>query len=112
VTRRLRSIACNWIEGEFNSILASLLRFLSSFDHSVRSRQHIRRDRQADLLGSLEIDHQLEFRGLLYRQIGRLGAFENFVHVDSYAPVAVCEVRPLGHEPTGLYIPSAAVHRR
>jgi hypothetical protein len=33
---------------------------LVSFDHLVRSRQHIRRNRQADLLRSFEIDDELE----------------------------------------------------
>ena len=31
---------------------------------------------EADLLGSLEIDHQLEFSGLLDRQIGGLAPFK------------------------------------
>ena len=58
-----------WIEGEFNSILASLLGFVPSLDHIVRSRQHIRRNRQAHLLGGLKVDHQLKFRRLLHREI-------------------------------------------
>jgi hypothetical protein len=29
-------------------------------DHLIRSRQHIRRDRQTDLLRRLQIDHQLK----------------------------------------------------
>jgi hypothetical protein len=33
--------------------------------------------------GQLEIDHQLEFCRLLDRQIGRLGAVENFSDVDA-----------------------------
>ena len=37
-------------EGEISSILAL-------FDHLVRPRQHVRRNRQADLLGSLQIEH-------------------------------------------------------
>jgi hypothetical protein len=45
---------------------ASPLRFLCSLDHPIRSCQHIRRNRQADLLRSLEIDHQLELLWLLY----------------------------------------------
>jgi hypothetical protein len=40
-----------------------------SFDHSIRSRQHIRRNRQADLLGGFEIDDQLELLRLLDRKI-------------------------------------------
>jgi hypothetical protein len=31
-----------------------------SFDHPIRPRQHVRRNGQADLLGSFEIDYQLE----------------------------------------------------
>jgi hypothetical protein len=43
-------------EGEFSSILASLLVFLPSLDYLVRSRQHVRRNREADLLGGFEVD--------------------------------------------------------
>ena len=39
------------------------------------------RNRQANLLGGFEIDHQLELRRLLHRQIGRLGSLQDFVHV-------------------------------
>jgi len=44
-------------EGEFNSIMASLLGFLPSFNHPIRPREKFRRNRQADLLGGLEINH-------------------------------------------------------
>ena len=52
-------------------------------DHLIRPRQHVRRNRQADLFRGLQIDDELELRRLLHRQIGGLGAFQNFVHVDS-----------------------------
>ena len=52
-----------------------------SSDDSVRPPQHLLRNRQADLLRRLEIDHQLELRRLLHRQVGRLGALQDFVHV-------------------------------
>jgi len=55
---------------------------------------------------------QLKLRGLLHWQIARLGSLENFIYVDSDAPIAVREVRPVVHEPTSLYRFSAAVHRR
>jgi hypothetical protein len=29
-------------------------------DHPVRSNQHIRRNRQADLVGGFQVDHELE----------------------------------------------------
>jgi hypothetical protein len=35
-----------------------------SLNHSVCSRQHIRRDREADLFGRFQIDYHLEFRWL------------------------------------------------
>jgi hypothetical protein len=37
------------------------------FDHSIRPRQNIRRNRQTDLLGGLEIDDKIEFLRLLDR---------------------------------------------
>jgi hypothetical protein len=49
----------------FDSILASLLGFLPSLDQPIRSGEQLRRNRQTDLLGRLEIDHQLELRRLL-----------------------------------------------
>ena len=46
-------------DGEFSSILAS--RFVI-FDYlnTLSARQHIRRNRQADLLGCLEVDGQFK----------------------------------------------------
>jgi hypothetical protein len=37
------------------------------FDHFVRSRQHIRRNREADQLGRFEIDDELKLHRLLHR---------------------------------------------
>jgi hypothetical protein len=53
------------------------------FDHQVRPQQERRRDRQAEGLGGLEIDDQLESTGLLDRQIARVCPFEKFVYVHS-----------------------------
>jgi hypothetical protein len=46
-----------------------------SLDHSVRSRQHIRRDRHSKLLRGFQVNHQLKLSRLLDGQIGWLGAF-------------------------------------
>src|SRR5215467_10801449 len=75
------------------------LGFLPSFDHPIRSRQHVGRDRQTDLLRGFEIDDQLKLRRLLYREISRLSAFENLVHVSGSAPEQVAIARPVVHEP-------------
>ena len=45
---------------QFNPVLALPRGFLRSLDDLVRSRQHIRRNRQADLLRRFEVDNQLE----------------------------------------------------
>jgi hypothetical protein len=49
-----------------------------SSDYSIRPCQHVGRNRQADLLGGFQIDHQLEL-GRLYREIRGLGGFEDFL---------------------------------
>jgi hypothetical protein len=48
-------------------------------DHPIRPRQHIRRNRHADLLGGFEVDHQLESRWLLDGKLFRLRPFENLI---------------------------------
>ena len=44
----------------------------SSANYSVRSRQHVRRNREADLFCRLQIYHELELRRLFDGQIGAL----------------------------------------
>jgi hypothetical protein len=53
----------------------------SSFDHLVGAGEQRSRKLEPKLLGSLEIDDQFEFGGLLHGQIGGVGAFQNLVHV-------------------------------
>ena len=88
------------IEGEISSILASRLGFLPSLDHFIRSRQHIRWNRQADLLRGFEINHELKLRWLLYGQISRLCSLQNLVDHRRAAPVGFGPVRPVGHQAT------------
>ena len=52
------------------------------FDDLIRPQQQRRRDGEAERLGDLEVDDQLELRRLLYGQVGRLCALENLIHVD------------------------------
>src|SRR5262245_21912199 len=79
----------------------SAIENLKSFDDSIRPRQHVRRDRQPDLLGSFEINHELELHGLLHRKIGGLGTFENLGHIYCGAAVQVSNAGSIGHETTG-----------
>jgi hypothetical protein len=48
-----------------------------SFDDLVGSGKDRWRDGEAELLRGLQVDHQLERRGLLNRQIRQLGTFED-----------------------------------
>jgi hypothetical protein len=98
------------IDGEFSSILASPLRFLCSLDHSIRSRQHVRRNRKSDLFGSLEIDRQFKFRRLLDGKIGGLSAFEDFVHVIRRLSVHTEQVGAITHETTFFHISSPRIN--
>ena len=75
------------VVGEISSILASPLVFLPSLDHLIRSREHVRWNRHADLLGGLQIDHELKLLRLFHREIGWLGTLQDFVHV-TWRPAA------------------------
>ena len=52
-------------------------------------RQHVRRNRQADLLGGFQIDDELELLRLLDWKIRGLGAFEDLVHVGGGTTIQV-----------------------
>jgi hypothetical protein len=49
-------------------------------------------------LAGLQVDHQLEPRGLLDGEIGGFGAFENAIDVDRGAADLLAKVRSAGHE--------------
>jgi hypothetical protein len=51
------------------------------FDDLVRLGREIRRHLDAERFGGLEIDDELELSGLHNRQVGWLGAFQDFGHV-------------------------------
>src|SRR5438874_9405279 len=61
------------------------------FDHLDGLLEQRGRHGEAERLGRLHIDDQLEFGRLLNRQIGRLGAFENLIDV------AACTAEQIGY---------------
>src|SRR6266542_778402 len=69
-----------------------------SLNHLVRSQQQRWRDRQAEGLGSLEVDHQLELRRLLNGEVGGLSTFEDLVHVACGTAEIVGEFRAVAHQ--------------
>ena len=56
------------------------------FDHPIRPRQHLLRNRQTDLLRRLEINYHFKLGWLLHRKVGWFDAFQDFVHVCGNAP--------------------------
>src|SRR5262249_61956003 len=74
----------NWTRTRFNLQNTSGggdARRRGSADDLVGLEEQRRGDRQAEGTGGLEVDDQLELRGLLDRQVSRLGPFEDFIHV-------------------------------
>jgi hypothetical protein len=51
------------------------------FNHLVGLGKQRRGYVKAERLGGPEVDHKLQLRRLLHRQVGRVGALEDFVHV-------------------------------
>ena len=72
------------------------------FDYLIGPQQQCLRDCESERFGGLEVDHQLEFRGLLNGEIGGLGALEDLVHVDRSTPLHLECIYSIGHESTWL----------
>src|SRR5262249_34662907 len=75
----------------------------SLLDHLVRLEQERRGEGEAERLGRLEVDDQVEFQGLLHGQVPRLGAVQNLVHIGGRAAVQVPQAWPIGQEPTRFH---------
>src|SRR5262252_3073330 len=69
-------------------------------------------DGEAERLGGLEVDDELELCRLLDWQIGRLRTLQDLVHIACSTPVHVKVVRPVRHEPTRFYKLFSQKHRR
>ena len=58
--------------------------------------------RQTERFGSLEIDDELEFRGLLSRKIRWLCALQDFVHILCCAAVHLSSIHSVRYQSAGL----------
>jgi len=63
-----------------------------SFDHLVGAAEQRKRHRQTESIRGLEIDDQLDFRGLHDRQLGGLLALENPACVDTGQAVVIRKI--------------------
>src|SRR5262249_23817472 len=57
---------------------------------------------ETERLRSLEVDHQVEFRELLHRQIGRFDAFENPSGVSAEQVKGRSNARPIADQAAGI----------
>ena len=79
----------NWRVKRPGQRRSTCVRRRGSANHLVRQYQEVRGYGDVEGLGRLEVNDQLELGGLLHRQVGGLGAFEDLVHIDSGAPIRV-----------------------
>src|SRR5262245_63913043 len=84
----------------------------ASLDHFVSAEQEGFRDRQANCPGRPKIDSQLKSRRVLYCEVGRLGTFENSIHVVSYAAKVIITIDAVGHQTTSYYVLGESIDGR
>src|SRR5262249_58279370 len=75
---------------------------LALFDHFVGELLQLQRHFQAERLGSLEVDDELEFARLHDRQSGGLLTLEDAADIDGGLAVRVGQARGVGHEAAGV----------
>jgi len=83
-----------------------------SFDHLVGQIEHARRNGQAERLGGLEIDDQLECRRLLDRQIGGLGALEDLSDINADLAKGAGKTGSIADQAAGSGELPHLIHRR
>src|SRR5215467_13864937 len=78
---------------------SALRQRLALFDHLVGGVEHRLRYGQVKRFGGFAIDSELDFRGLLERQVGWLLACQNTTSVDADNAIGVGKIRSVTHQP-------------
>src|SRR5262249_5448828 len=69
-----------------------------SFDHFLRKGIELQRDFEPERLGSLEIEHELEFGHLHDRKVSGLLALENAARISARLTISFTKIRSIAHE--------------
>src|SRR5262245_9602233 len=77
--------------------------YSNSPDHPIRSHQHVRRDREADLFGGFQICIELKLDWPLDWKISRLRATQDFIDVNCGVPISHATVHSVGHQTAIFY---------
>jgi hypothetical protein len=67
-----------------------------SLDDPGRLKQHGWWDRESERAGGLEVDHQVESRGLLHWEVARAGSLQDLVDVHGGPPEVIRDARSIG----------------
>src|SRR5216684_4767458 len=74
----------------------------SWIDHLIRPLQERLGDGEPAGLGGLEVDDELELRGLFDREIAWFRALEDLIHVGGGTAKEIGIIRAISHQPAGL----------
>src|SRR5262249_45143453 len=84
---------------------------LSLFDHLVGLRKQRRRHGEADRLGGLEVDHEIERCWLHHWKFGGPFAFENSASIDSNLAIGISQAGAIADKSSRLGKFAAPMHR-
>src|SRR5262249_6767344 len=77
------------------------MRAASSLDHLVGEREQLVGHCESEPFGGLQVDDEVELRGLHNWQIARLFALQYSTGIASRQAVCIRDATAVGHEPTG-----------
>src|SRR5271165_3276701 len=83
----------------FSAVMVQPSTLCSSFDHLAGDCEKLRRNLEAERIGSPQIDDELDFRGLRNRHIIRRFSLQNARRACTHATIRVVQVASIAHQP-------------